>query len=506
MRLVLIYPDILKGSNWSGYYYTGVGYISAVARQAGHKVSFLHITHPLCKGEFLSLYAQAVGGEGRVLAGFSATTNMFQYVKQWASWIKSVRGDPVIVGGVHPTLNAEETLGAEDIDAVCIGEGEGPIVELLDAMERGEDVSGVRNVWIKQNGVTHRNGLRPVIENLDALPFPDRGIFDYANLDCEQRGIAVFMASRGCPYDCSYCCNHALKKVVRQGGAKTYVRFRSPENVIQEIKETVAAYGFIKSIHFDDDILPIRKKWFRAFSDLYAREVGLPFECNIRPNLIDEEIIGLLKDAGCTSLRIGVESGDSYIRNEILNRSLSEETMLRAAELCRTAGMKLYTFNMVGLPREDARARLDTLKFNARMQSDEQQVSIFFPYEGTALYDLCVSDGLMRERDVTDPFRDTSLSLPPIERNRVLFTAYFFTPLVLLYKKIFRLPPARSARLESLCDRVLSSRLFATLVCPPLVGFVRLISKQKKLEMLARKVKRALASPQPKNAGDRCNR
>ncbi len=490
MKLTIIYPDILKGASWSGYYYTGIGYLAAMAKKGGHEVSLIHVTHPPKQDQFMGTVAEEISSDKDALIGFSATTNMFSIVKLLTSWIKSSYKNLIIVGGVHPTLNPEETIRAEGIDAICVGEGEEPLLEFMDNLQNGEEISHIRNIWIKHNGKIYKNPLRPILKDLDTLPFPDRGIFDYKNLEHGKEGTGIFMASRGCPYDCYYCCNHAIKACI--GGERGYLRFRSVDNVIREMKQTIQDLPFIRLIHFDDDILPIRRTWFKEFAVRYSREISLPFECNIRPNLINETTVELLRNAGCRTLRVGLESGNSFIRNKILNRSLSEETIIKASLLCKEAGIRLYTFNMVGLPFEDMSARLETIKLNARIDSDEEQVSIFYPYEKTRLYEICKEQGLLRKREVIDPFRDTSLSFGFIERNQILFIAYYFALLVRLYKFYFRLSASLSKIMIKWSDRFFSCRINALTLYPLLNPVLGVLIKHKRLEEWTRKIKHTI--------------
>jgi anaerobic magnesium-protoporphyrin IX monomethyl ester cyclase len=490
LKLILIYPDILKGAGWSGYFYTGVGYLSASAKSAGHNVSLIHVTHMPREHDFIQMVDDELASSRDALIAFSATTNMFPFVRSWSAWIRDRYANTILVGGVHPTLNPDETICVESIDAICIGEGEGPLVEVLEALQRGGDISGIPNIWTKNDGEVCRNPVRHVIKDLDTLPFPDRRIFDYRNLDREKEGIGVFMASRGCPYNCYYCCNHAIRDCL--GSTSDYTRFRSVGNVIREIKQVVAEYPFIKFLHFDDDILPINKKWFREFAESYSQEIALPFECNMRPNLIDEATIELLQKAGCRTLRLGLESGNEYIRNEILNRGLSEDTIVKASALCRKAGIRLYTFNMVGLPSEDMSARLDTVRLNAKINSDEEQVSIFYPYEKTRLFDICREHGLIRDHDVSDPFRDTSLSFDQVSKNQIVFTAYYFTVLVRFYKLLMKMPPYLSRTMDRISQGILSSRVTAMALYPPMIVLLRFLKRHEALENMARKVKHAI--------------
>jgi radical SAM superfamily enzyme YgiQ (UPF0313 family) len=415
---------------------------------------------------------------------------MFSFVRLWASWIKEKYDNTIIVGGVHPTLNPEATINNANIDAVCVGEGEAPLVEMLNGIQHGEDVSQIQSLWVKKDRKVYKNPPRPTLKDLDSLPFPDRGIFDYRNLDREREGIGVFMASRGCPYNCYYCCNHAIKECT--GGANGYVRFRSVDNVLEEIKQTVKDYPSIHCLHFDDDILPMKRKWFAEFSTRYSKEIGLPFECNVRPNLLDKTTIELLRHAGCKTLQVGLESGNSFIRNEILNRNITEDTLIHAASLCKEAGIRLFTFNMVGLPLEDMPARLDTVKFNAKIDSNEEQVSIFYPFEKTRLFDICSEQGLLQNREVTDLFKETSISFKKIEQNQILFTAYYFTLLVRLYRFFMRLPVSASKKAMRFSDAILCLQFTAWIIYPPLIVFRRFLGRHKSFETWARKLKHAI--------------
>jgi radical SAM superfamily enzyme YgiQ (UPF0313 family) len=490
MKILFIYPDILKDAGWPGYYYIGIGYLSAVSKQAGHQTALMHITEPPHKQQFMGTLAQHMAGADKVLIAFSSTTNMFGFATEWASWIKEKYSNLILVGGVHPTLNPEAAISTDSIDAVCIGEGEAPLIEFTDALQNEEDITGIPSIWLKNNGAIHRNPPRPWIKDLDTLPFPDRGIYDYRKLDRERENIGVFMVSRGCPYNCFYCCNHAIKECA--GDSKGYVRFRSVDNVIEEIKQVLHDYPFIKFLHFDDDILPMNKKWFAEFTSKYVKDVALPFECNVRPNLLDETTVTLLREAGCQTCRLGLESGNALIRDKILNRHISEDTIKQASALCLKAGIRLYTFNMVGLPSENMAARLDTVKLNAQIRSYEEQISIFYPYEKTRLFDMCLEAGLLQNREVTNPFKDTSLSFGRVERNQIVFSAYYFPILVRIYRFYMKCPSLLSRIMIRSSDFVLCSWVTAILIYPLFNGLIRFLSRHKMLALWARKTKNAI--------------
>jgi radical SAM superfamily enzyme YgiQ (UPF0313 family) len=453
MKVLFVYPDLLEGAAWRGYYYSGIGILSAVLRQTGHETALLHITQPVTRESFLQQLETLLSGEGPLLVGFSATSNMMPFLEEWSLWVKQ-RWPQVwtIAGGVHPTLVPEEVLALPGVDIVCVGEGEGAIVDLVEALEAGRSPEGIANLWCKgPDGYVERNAPRPLVD-LDTLPFPDRDIYDFAHLHHERQGEATMMVSRGCPYRCSYCCNEALREVYR--GLGKPVRFRSVPLVIAELDYVLETYPFIERFVFDDDILPLHKQWFRAFAQSYAQEIAKPFACNLRPNMADEEVIGLLKQAGCDEIRFGIESGNDQIRNELLNRRISREQIIQAFELCHQVGIKVFAFNMVGLPGETVEQMLDTVKLNAIVRAAITRVTIFFPYQRTDLYNVSAHMGLLTDRIVTDYATDTVLGFDKVQRNRVVFIRRYFPLLTKLYRWALRGP----SFVEHWLDALLSSR------------------------------------------------
>jgi radical SAM superfamily enzyme YgiQ (UPF0313 family) len=399
--------------------------------------------------------------ENPELIGFSSTSHMFPFIKKFAFWLVEAKIEvPTICGGIHPTIAPEETIGVEGIDMICLGEGETALAELCRKMERNEEISIIPNLWIKRDGTIIKNPLRPLLDNLDRLPFPDRNIFDYQNLYSEREGRGSFTVARGCPYNCTYCCNHLIRKIYKSKGKP--VRFRSVDNVIAEIKEVVEHYQFIKTLIFDDDILFLKREWAEEFAEKYSQEIKLPFICNARANLTDKAMVYLLKRAGCYHVKFGLESGNEYICNEILNRQLSNEDVKKAFALCKKAGLISESFNMVGIPCETPSAILDTVKLNATIAVDKMQVSIYQPYKGTRLADLCKEQSFLVSRDLeSDFFSPSILKLNTISPSQVLMFRDYFKILVRYYQVLQRLPDRISNIFIRLSDRILSTLLVA---------------------------------------------
>ena len=172
--------------------------------------------------------------------------------------------------------------------------------------------------------------------------------------------IRPIITGRGCPYNCSFCFNKAYSELYA-GGVRT--RQRSVSRVIEEIKSLRDAHG-LKFVLFMDDTFIVNAKWLREFSAQYRAEVGIPWWCQVRADLVNEEKMGLLKDAGCVSVSFGIEAGDEYLRNVILNRKMSDEQILGAAQLIREHGIAFSTNNMLGLPKGGLETDFETLELN----------------------------------------------------------------------------------------------------------------------------------------------
>lgn len=439
---------------WGGMFHFGLASLSAVLKKGGHETSLIHVTGEMDKKTFI----ESIKKHNPDLVAFTSTTITFPWIAELALWLSEEKlGVPTICGGVHATLNPTDAINREGIDMICRGEGEYPLLELCDCMEANKDFTKIQNLWIKRGNKIIENPIRSLIENLDELPFPDRKVFDYENLYFEKNeGEGSLLVSRGCPYDCSYCCNHALRNIYK--GKGKYVRFQSVDYVIKEIKELRQDYPFVKRLLFYDDILFQQKKWMKEFVPRYKSEVGLPFSCNIRPNLVDEEIVDLLKEAGCYCVRIGLESGNNYIRNTILNRNLTDDQMNNAFAIFRKANIDFWTFNIVGMPCEDSKMILDTIKINARAGTSFYSVGICYPFPGTKLYDFAKEKEMLGDKRPSDLYSGSALTLELVDEKQLLMFERHFVRFIKAYRGIYLLPSPVSGVFEKLLDGILSKR------------------------------------------------
>lgn len=413
MRVLFVYTDIdIKGGAQSFQF--GIAVLSAFLKQHGHQTALYYMYPKYRPGKL----AEKIENFKPGLIAFSSTTPQFKYIEKILHDIPLERDIFTICGGPHVSMESQSLESIVRLDAICRGEGEYALLELIEALESERDITRIKNLWVKKNDDIFQNSARPFLENLDDLPFADRELFPYQSIINSDFGMALFMFTRGCPYNCSYCSNDALRRI--QEGR--YVRFRSVDSCIEEIKEVINNYE-VKSIYINDDIFTLRKKFVFEFCQRYRTEIKLPFDINTRVETISRKICEELRSAGCRRVNIGIESGNPYIRNRILNRKMSNEQIVDAFYIARQAGLKTKSFNMVGLPHETPQFFQDTIRLNAGIKPDSIILNIFDPYPGTELGVECRKESwidLERMREEFIPKTDTILNLPDFSREQIL--------------------------------------------------------------------------------------
>ena len=413
MKVLFVYTDInVRGGAQS--YQFGIGMLSAMLKRAGHTTR-LHYMY----GAYDPAPLRALLAEFRpdVLA-FSGVSPQYRYVKRLIEGLAPVPAF-TIYGGVHPTLDPECLTDVRGLDAVCIGEGEYPLLELVEALRDDRSPDGIPSLWLKKpDGRIIRNPTRPFCGRLDDLPFPDRELFDHQAIVASDFNTALFMFSRGCPYNCTFCSNHALRG--KQEGL--YVRFRQVDHCLAEIREVTGRYR-AEALYFNDDCFTAHRAWWTEFCDKYQQEFRLPFDINARPETLNDEICQRLKAAGCRRISIGIENGSEQFRAEVLGRRQSNDRIVAAFEACRRAGIKTKSFNIVGFPRETPAIFQATIDLNARINPDSVIIGIFEPYPGTQLADICRTENLIDTSRLGEEFvgrTDTVLNMPQFTRPQIL--------------------------------------------------------------------------------------
>ncbi|MCJ7580000.1 MAG: B12-binding domain-containing radical SAM protein, partial [Candidatus Aminicenantes bacterium] len=315
-------------------YHYGIGSISAVLKENGHTTDYLAL-NKLDKKKLV----KKIQSFQPDLIGITVTSNQFGLSQEISSFIFETFNLPIVLGGVHPTVRPEESINVKGILGICIGEGEFPMLELVNAMSQNdglnEDNLKIGNFWFNVDGRVLKNPMRALVQDLDSLPFCDREIIDFQHLLNYHKYLEV-RGSRGCPYKCAFCVNATYQGIYKNHGK--FYRTRSAENLLAEIESLVSRYKNIRTIVFDDELMSVNKKWTLDLLDKYKQKFNFPFNLTIRANLVDAEFVKALKDAGCNTLMMGVENGDDHIRNEVLNKGISSEQIIEAGRLIKEAG------------------------------------------------------------------------------------------------------------------------------------------------------------------------
>ena len=352
----------------------------------------------------------------------SATSTLFAMAK---SLLTSVHcRAPVIIGGPHATVAPELIIKHDFIDMLCVGEGELALVELCNKLRNGQDIRNIKNLWVKEDGKIYRNSVRPLIENLDSLPFPDWEIFDdrhhFKPLVGDVYRYGQFEMSRGCPYSCTYCINRYLQRMY--SGKGKYHRKKSNKRMIEEIKYFKKKYELEMLKFWDETFMVGPKKEWAKFLKIYSEEINLPFLIQTRADVMDDEKAQMLKEAGCVTVSIGIESGNQKIRNSLMDRHMTNESIINAFRAFHKAGIRTSSFNMIGLPHETREDIFETIALNKKVAPEACNIMFFYPFHGTELRDICIKNGFIPEDNIekeVNIHEDSILQMPQISINEL---------------------------------------------------------------------------------------
>ncbi len=328
--------------------------------------------------------------EDAELIGLTLMTDFYFCSKQVTAWLRRHLDTPIVWGGVHPTVAPDEC--ARHADYVVVGEAEDSLVELAAALEAGQDPSGIPSLWGRGNGVVFSNPVRPLRQDLDGVPLPDYDFTDHhlyhegrfkrmthdlmrENMTKEgsnfNPGFNVgyqILTSRGCPHRCTYCINYALKRLQ---GARGYMRWRSVENVIEELEIATRAMPYIDYIWISDDVFFARKiEDLQKFARMYTQRIGLPFSCLVSPIFLNETKLKILMDAGLGTVQMGVQTMSPETAELFHRQFMTGEHIRKAMDLLGRhrdrLGAPHYDF-IIENPFESLEQELETLRFIADM-------------------------------------------------------------------------------------------------------------------------------------------
>ena len=359
----------------------GLSLISAVAKKSNNQTY-------LCELNSQDPFKSVLEITPDVIAYSSSTGEAKHYLKINSELKEKYSEIVTIMGGPHPTF-FPEVVNEGNLDAVCVGEGEGAFADFLDAVSCSNSFEEIENIVTKRNVADFT--VRNLIEDLDSLPFPDFGLL-YDNTPMGRYPMKSIMTSRGCPYSCSYCFNAAWRDIYKDKGS--VIRRHSVDYVIDEIKHVRNKWplSFVK--FYDDSFVYKTDEWLEEFSEKYKKEIDLPFFILARADLLTEDSVKLLKVAGCRTISMSIEAGKSEIRERLLKRYMSNDQILKAHKLCQKYGIYTFTNCIIGLPETNIKDDLESLELAIRCKVDWAEFPIFYPYPRTWLGVYTVNQGL----------------------------------------------------------------------------------------------------------------
>jgi radical SAM superfamily enzyme YgiQ (UPF0313 family) len=405
----------------------GVRLICSVLKKEGFQVSTIYLKkwvnnniHPPTRVEVRLLF-NLIKNLNPTLIGISLGSPYFKIAEELTRQIKQKLDSPIVWGGIHPTIVPEKCIEIADI--VCVGEGEYPMLELVKNISEGKEIDNIQNLWIKKDGQIKKNFVRTLIQDLDSLPYPDLEKEDKYYIESNElfQGDPLYrsaeyriIASRGCPFSCSYCYNSTLRKIYE--GKGRYFRQRSVDSVIAELEYSLERMPRLRKFKFDDDTFVFPEQWIEKFCNLYKQKIRIPFNILLNPALINESTLWKLKRAGLRGVQVGIQSGSARETKEIYNRSPANEQVLKFSELNRRLKLDIVYDIILDNPlatQEDKQALFEFLMQLQRPFKLFLYSLTIFPK--TAIAERFIKLGLVTEKDIegeaTKSFRQFRLSL-----------------------------------------------------------------------------------------------
>jgi radical SAM superfamily enzyme YgiQ (UPF0313 family) len=380
------------GPKWNemvnAYPSLGLGYLAAVAEQEGHECRIfdfgLRPKRPLAEE------VQDVVDFKPDLVAFTSMTTSYASVEEAAAMLKEALGVTIVIGGPHATTLPDLTLENPHIDFLVYGEGEEVFRDFIRALAAGDtNWSRIKGLWYKEDGHIVSGGERPLIKDLDALPYPARHLFEldkYPLYAPNGEPMLTVLSSRGCPWNCSFCFKGIVGRTYRQ---------RSPQNIADELEHIIETYG-VRNFYFIDDLFTIDVRRLNGILDhLIERKLDVRWRCLARVDRVNPELLKKMYQAGCRQIHYGIESGNP----EVLKRTAKHINLNQVRDAVRwteEAGIHSKGYFILGLPGDTIETMEETIEFAASLPLTEAMFSIATPMPGTQLW-----EELLRKRPET---------------------------------------------------------------------------------------------------------
>jgi radical SAM superfamily enzyme YgiQ (UPF0313 family) len=324
---------------------------------------------------------------------FSSFSNEYPFIKVVARRLKNETRATAVIGGIHASALPELVL-QDGFDAVCVGEGEGALLELVGRLAEGRDFQDLPNLCTQDAaGAVRKNPVRPLIQDLDQLPLGEKDLFYRAGV-FRRRVDHTF--SRDCPFSCSYCCRSFLAGLYPQ--KQKHFRRKSVSRALEELSLSKAKYR-PKTYSFLDDVFTLDETWLEEFVERYRREIGIPFGALTHPHAVTPAVARLLKRGGCSLLDIGVQTANEELRKTV-GRYESNATIFSACRALRNEGIKISLQWINGFPGETPETMKQTREMSRALKPDYNWTTFCYPFPGTKLLGDCIKGGLIGEEEL----------------------------------------------------------------------------------------------------------
>ena len=411
----------------------GLTYIVTVIKQADYHVQLLVFTPHT---HYERLLQETVTRDHPQLFCLTAATPQYQFICEIAKKIRKLSPlSHIILGGPHATLNPESTMQEGCFDAICLGEGEFAVTEYARQIRAGTMPAHIPNLWIRNRdtGDIEKNQQAPFITDLDALPAMDMTLWE--DWIAYQSQLMTVLVGRGCPNKCAYCSNHALAKL----GHGSYVRFRSPENVIREIQQLIAKYPAMKGVYLRAETFSVNLNYTIALCEqltILNKRLAQPLSYIMcfSPHsklVANDQLFQALKAANVAFVNMALESGSERIRRDILRRPrYTNQDVIQFCQRAKQFNIHVSLCNMMGLPDETLADFKETVACVRECQPYHAHLYIFYPYPGTDLYGTAKEMGLF-SGEIVNPIVERKIArlrLPGFPRwqiQREFFLFYY---------------------------------------------------------------------------------
>ena len=401
MKIGFIYPAFEN---------LGIEYISALLKENGHE-TFLLFDPQLFNDLFIKIkpIAKIFDYKKKILEeckrqkpdiiAFSIVSDNFTWACSYAEAIKRLMPEVKIVfGGPHITTVPEYVLKNWFVDFTISGEGEFPMLELVNALETDSDYTNIQNLGYRIKEEITINETRPLIQDLDILPLPDKELFLRANPYAKKEYNII--TARGCVHKCSYCHN-SLERRVLWKKCGNFLRRRSIDNIIAELKEGKEKYGY-NTLCIWDEVFTYDQKWLEEFCLIYKKEIGVPFWTFIHPNHVSEKVVKLLEYAGCWEAEMGVQTLNQKVKDNILHRYEKKETVINAITLFEKSSIRLVVDVIFGLPELNEEDYIELIEtFNDFRPSKIQTFWLRY-YPGIDIISIARDNKWLTAKDIED--------------------------------------------------------------------------------------------------------